>query len=68
MNLIIAARNMRGADRSQFYVEQYDNVKYKYSPYYKGAGSWNLLPLHIAISEFRQSFKKEYRTYVDILY
>ena len=59
-------------DREQFYVERYSNHKYKNSPFYKGAELWKLLPLHIANSEslfqFKQSFKKEYRSYVDTLY
>ena len=33
----IALRNTRGANRFRFYTERYYVVKYKKSPYYKGA-------------------------------
>ena len=56
-NLRTAARNTRGADRDQFYVEQYNTCKYKNSPYYKGSELWKLLPLHIANSDSLFQFK-----------
>ena len=72
VNLQIPIRNTRGADREQFKVDRFNNCKYKNSPYYKGSELWKLLPLHIANShslfQFKQSFKKEYKTYVDTMY
>ena len=63
--------NTRGADRDHFYVELYQNCKYKNSPFYKGAELWKLLPLHIATSEsifqLKQGLKREYKTYVNVL-
>ena len=37
--------------REQFYVERYNNCKYRNSPFYKGADLWNQLPLDIATSD-----------------
>ena len=72
VNLQIAIRNTRGADREQFKVDRYNNCKYKNSPYYKGSELWKLLPLYIANSDwlfqFRQNFKKEYKAYFDTMY
>ena len=48
VNLRVLARNTRAAQRSQFYVERYNNIKYKNSPFYKGSELWNLLPIDIA--------------------
>ena len=39
-NIRIAPRNTRGADREQFVIERYNNLKYKNSPFYKGAQLW----------------------------
>ena len=33
-NIRIPARNTRGANRDQFVVERYNNLKYKNSPFY----------------------------------
>ena len=33
------------ADRFKFYLERYDNVKYRNSPYYKGSDMWDTLSL-----------------------
>ena len=44
-NIIIPARNHRGANRDQFVVERYNNLKYKNSPFYKGSELWQQLPL-----------------------
>ena len=70
-NLRVAPRQTRGADRQQFKVERYNNLKYKNSPFYKGAEFWNLLPLNIITSDtifqFKKSLKTRYNTYVDVL-
>ena len=50
MNLIVPPRNTRAATRDQFYVERYKNIKYKNSPFYKGAELWKLLPMDIITS------------------
>ena len=70
-NLQIAPKQTRGADRDQFLLERYNNLKYKNSAYYKGAELWKLLPLDIAnsdsIFQFKKSLKTRYKTYVDVL-
>ena len=71
MNLRPIARNTRASDRDQFYVERYDNYKYKNSPFYKGSELWKLLPQDIAsaasLYQFKDSMKKKYKTYVSTL-
>ena len=71
-NLSIAPRPTRGADRDQFLLERYNNMKYKNSAYYKGAELWKLLPLDIATSDsifqFKKNLKTNYSTFVDVLY
>ena len=61
------ARNTRNADRFIFYTELINNVKYKNSPYYKGAEMWNHLPRVTidcdSIYEFKKCLKKLYRAY-----
>ena len=52
-NLGVAPRVTRGADRDQFYVERYNNIKYKNSPFYKGAELWKLPYLGIVASIFQ---------------
>ena len=47
VNLIAVIRNTRAADRDQFYVERYTNLKYKNSPFYKGVEIWKGLPNNI---------------------
>ena len=68
-NLRVIERHTRGADREQFYVERYNNYKYKNSPLYKGAEFWKLLPVNIissdSIFQFKKELKVQYKTYVD---
>ena len=63
--------NTRAADRDNFVIERYNNLKYKNRPFYKGANLWSLLPIDIALSqsifEFKKSLKNRYTTYVDTL-
>ena len=70
-NIIIPVRNTRGADREQFNVERYNNLKYKHSPFYKGADFWKKLPNNIVTSDSIFQFKKllisQYKYYVDTL-
>ena len=72
LNLIVPPRNTRAANRDQFYVERYNNTKYKNSPFYKGAELWKLLPLDIATSDslfqFKQYLKRQYTIYNNTLY
>ena len=69
-NLIVANRQTRAADCSQFHVERYNFCKYKNSPYYKGAELWKLLPIDIvtldSIIQFKHLLKSSYKTFVDI--
>ena len=62
-------RSTRIARRDNFYVERYNNLKYKNSPFYKGVELWNLLPLDIATSDslfqFKNSMKKKYKIFCD---
>ena len=62
-------RYTRAARRDNFYVERYNNLKYKNSPFYKGVELWNLLPLDIATSDSlfqcKHSMKKKYKTFCD---
>ena len=68
-NLRIAARPTRGAMRGQFYVEKYNNLKYKNSPFYKGADLWKQLPPDISTSDsiyqFKKAMKSRYKDFVD---
>ena len=70
-NIRIPARNTRGANRDQFVVERYNNLKYKNSPFYKGSELWQHLPLDIVTSDsifsFKKCLKNRYKTYVDEL-
>ena len=50
-------RNTRGADRYHFYLERYNTVKYKNSPYYKGSELWDMLLLSTIESETLFNFK-----------
>ena len=63
-------RATRGADRFQFYLERYNNVKYKNSPYYKGSLLWDALPLTTidcdTLYEFKKHLKKMYVIYLDV--
>ena len=61
--------NTRAARREHFYVERYNNIKYKNSPFYKRAELWDLLPLYITESEsifqFKQKLKPRYKINCD---
>ena len=63
-------RLTRGADRYKFYIERYNNVKYKNSPYYKGSELWDTLPLSTVqcdtLFEFKQHLKKRYPIFLDV--
>ena len=68
-NMRIMNRNTRAARREHFYVERYNNVKYKNSPYHKGTELWDLLPLDIiqsdSIFQFKPCLKRRYNIYCD---
>ena len=68
-NLRIPERNTRAAQRDQFYVERYKNIKFKNSPFYKGAELWKLLPNDIVLIDsffqFKQALKRRYTTFCD---
>ena len=68
-NLRILNRNTRAAQRDHFYVERYNNNKYKHSPFFKGAELWELLPMDImeceSIFRFKQKLKTTYTVYCD---
>ena len=49
-NLRVVNRLTRAAQRDQFYVEHYNNIKYKKSPFYKGAELCDFLPMDIVNS------------------
>ena len=38
----------RFTSTKDFYIERFNNIKYKNSPFYKGAELWDLLPVEIA--------------------
>ena len=69
-NLKIPVRNTREADRPQFRIERYQNMKYKNSPFYKGVDLWKELPLDIinsdSIFQFKKKLKHRYTTYLDV--
>ena len=68
-NMRILNRNTRAARCEHFYVERYNNIKYKNSPFYEGAELWDLLPLYITESEsifqFKHNLKRRYKIYCD---
>ena len=68
-NLRVFNRNTRAAQRDQFDVERYNNIKYRNSPFYKGVELWNLLPMDIltsdSIFQFKHNLKRKYTTYCD---
>ena len=57
-NMRVMPRNTRAAQRDNFYVARYNNVKYKNSLFYKGVELWNLLPIDITASESLFQFKQ----------
>ena len=70
-NLRAMPRNTQVAMRDNFYVEHYNNLKYKNSPFYKGVESWKLLPMDISMSDslfqFKQKLKRKYKTFCDTM-
>ena len=68
-NLRVHNRNTRAAQRDHFYVERYNNIKYKNSPFYKGAELWDLLPMDIiscdTVFQFKKELKRKYTAYCD---
>ena len=68
-NLRVYNRNTRAARRDHFHIERYHNVKYKNSPFYKGAELWDLLPVDIVLSDsifqFKKELKRKYTIYCD---
>ena len=53
----MVVRNTREADRDNFYVERYQNCKYKNSPYYIGADLWKKLTMDLVQSVTLHQFK-----------
>ena len=51
-------RATRRAERYKFEVERYNVVKYKNSPYYKGAELWDSLPQYVTDSVSMTEFKR----------
>ena len=64
----IYARETRAAQVFSFVSERYHCIKYKNSPYYKGALLWDGLPLEAKnctdIIEFKKCMSKLYREYI----
>ena len=62
-------RNTRAANVFSFTRERYHNVKYRNSPFYKGALLWDTLPLHMkqcmSLLEFKKPLKDIYTRYND---
>ena len=60
-------RDTRAAIRYKFYTERYNNIKYKNSPYYKGAALWDMLPLATieceSIFELKKCLRAGFKTY-----
>ena len=68
-NLRVFNGNTRAAQRVTIHVERYNNIKYKNSPFYKGAELCNLLPLDIissdSILQFKKELKRKKKTFCD---
>ena len=68
----IHGRNTRAADVFSFTRERYHNVKYRNSPFYKGALLWDTLPICVrqclTVSDFKKSLKNIYSSYNDKLF
>ena len=68
-NLRIPERNTCAAQRDQFYVERYNTIQFKNSPFFKGSELWKLLPNDIvlidSIFQFKQALKRRYTTFCD---
>ena len=71
INLRRHNRNTRAAARDHFYVERYNNVKYKNSPFFKGSELWDELPNDIiacdSIFQFKKKLKCKYTIYCDTI-
>ena len=67
----VHGRNTRAANVYSFTCERYNNVKYRNSPFYKGAILWDNLPVYIkqctTILQFKNSLKTVYNQYNDIM-
>ena len=65
----IHGRNTRAADEYNFTRERYHNNKSKTSPCYKGALSWDKLPVNVkqclTLIEFKKALTRLYRQYND---
>ena len=67
----IHGRNTRAAGVYSFTRERYHNVKYRNSPFYKGALLWDTLPVNarqcLTIIEFKKHLANVYTQYEDIM-
>ena len=67
----VHVRRTRAADIFSFARERYNCVKYKNSPYYKGALLWDELPIIVRNStsslEFNRRLKQEYKEFNNII-
>ena len=67
----VHVRRTRAAQVFSFVREKYNCIKYKNSPYYKGALLWDALPVKAKNSKTLLGFKKHvksmYMTYDDII-
>ena len=59
VDLRVAVRNTREADRDTFKLERYQNQKYKNSLYFKGAEMWKCLQIYVTRSDCLFQFKTE---------
>ena len=61
-------RLKRGAGRYTFYLERYNNVKYKNSPYYKGSELWDALRVTTIECDtlLEQHLKNRYVIFLDV--
>ena len=61
-NLRIPEQNTHAAQRDQFFVERYNTIQFKKSPFYEGSELWKLLPIDIvsidSIFQFKQVLKR----------
>ena len=55
----IPARNTRAVNRRKYRTEMYHNIKYKNSPYYKGAKFWDTLPRLVIDSQTLMDLKRQ---------
>ena len=67
MMLFEYRRDTRVARQFSFVRERYNCIKYKNSPYYKGALLWDSLPViarnSVNLLEFKKQLKVVYRAY-----